>query len=326
MGNSPPDAMATNGKQRRRLRAVFAADVDNFGSQVSVDETKTLDALWNTRRIANEELAANSGWLFGMPGDGLFALFESAVDAVRCALRTQARLAAMPAPNALKLRIGVHLGEVLFRDELPFGEALVIAARLESLAKPGGILVSSSVMEAAAPRISATFCNLGLRRLKHIPRRIGTFSVTAPPESDVLGVMATPDELLDRTLQPGTIEENHTPPIVPSSPTNPATKIVSLPRTTPLVVPSAPQEPSLPQVPDANAVDTLANAAACLAELTHALTTHLGPMARVLVKRHADKIANPSALIAVLVKEIPTAEERLEFMARARQVFQRQLG
>jgi hypothetical protein len=92
------------------------------------------------------------------------------------------------------------------------------------------------------------------------------------------------------------------------------------------VVPSAPQEPSLPQVPDADAVDTLANATACLAELTHALTTHLGPMARVLVKRHADKIANPSALIAVLVKEIPTAEERLEFMARARQVFQRQLG
>ena len=101
------------------------------------------------------------GWLFGMPGDGIFALFESAIDAVRCALGLQSRLAALPELSALRLRIGVHLGEVLFQDELPFGESLVIAARLESLAEPGGILVSSSVMDAVAPRIAARFVDKG---------------------------------------------------------------------------------------------------------------------------------------------------------------------
>ena len=156
MDNLAPDAPQPSGKRVRRLRAVFAADMANFGGLVSVDETNTLDALWATRRIAREELAAHGGWLFGMPGDGLFALFESAVDAVRCALETQARLAAMTKFDAVRLRIGIHLGDVLFQDDLPFGETLVIAARLESLADPGGILVSAAVMEAVAPRISAT--------------------------------------------------------------------------------------------------------------------------------------------------------------------------
>ena len=163
------------GVRRRRLRAVFAADAANFGGLVSSDETGTLEDLWRTRRLAREELDANGGWLFGMPGDGIFALFESAVDAVRCALLTQSKLASVP--NVLKLRIGVHLGEVLFQDELPFGESLIIAARLESLAEPGGILVSAAVMDAVAPRISATFERCGVKSLKHSPRRITTFSV-----------------------------------------------------------------------------------------------------------------------------------------------------
>ena len=68
----------------------------------------------------------------------------------------------MPELYAFKMRIGVHLGEVLFQDELPYGEALVIASRLESLAEPGGILVSASVMDAVASRIAATFIESGV--------------------------------------------------------------------------------------------------------------------------------------------------------------------
>ena len=82
--------------RRRRLRAVFAADIANFGGLVTIDETNTIDALSITRRVAIEELAKHGGWLFGMPGDGIFALFESTVDAVRCALAVQTRLAAAP--------------------------------------------------------------------------------------------------------------------------------------------------------------------------------------------------------------------------------------
>jgi class 3 adenylate cyclase len=162
--------------RRRRLRAVYAADVANFGGYVSADETRTLEDLWQVRRIANEALHANGGWLFGMPGDGIFALFESAIDAVRCALVTQHRLA-LAADVSLRLRIGIHLGEVLFKEDQPFGESLVVAARLESLAEPGGILVSSAVVDAVAPRIPATFEKCGLQHLKHLPRCVATFRV-----------------------------------------------------------------------------------------------------------------------------------------------------
>jgi class 3 adenylate cyclase len=165
--------------KRRRLRAVYAADVVNYGGLIAADETRTIDELRRTRRIACDALHANGGWLFGMPGDGIFALFESAVDAVRCALVTQAGLAATSASSKMQLRIGVHLGEVLFQDDQPFGEALVIAARLESLADPGGILVSEAVMQTVAARIAATFEPCGTKSLKHIPRQIATFSVRA---------------------------------------------------------------------------------------------------------------------------------------------------
>jgi class 3 adenylate cyclase len=196
-----PDAAAPGRERRRRLRAVFAADAANFGGLVSVDETKTLDSLWTTRRIATQELGKHGGWLFGMPGDGIFALFESAVDAVRCALDIQARIAAQPAASVLHLRMGIHLGEVLFQDELPFGEALVIAARLESLAEPGGILVSQSVMEAVAPRIQATFVDQGVRSLKHSPRQIKTYIVLPQPPREETPSEPQP-EPLDLTLVP----------------------------------------------------------------------------------------------------------------------------
>jgi class 3 adenylate cyclase len=176
--------------RRRRLRAVYAADVANFAGYVSADETRTLEDLWQVRRIANEALQANGGWLFGMPGDGIFALFESAVDAVRCALVTQHRLASA-ADVKLRLRIGIHLGEVLFKEDQPFGESLVVAARLESLAEPGGILVSSAVVDAVAPRIPATFEKCGLQHLKHLPRCVATFRVKS--QSGYLELQATSD-------------------------------------------------------------------------------------------------------------------------------------
>ncbi len=170
---NPTDSSAPNlpgpvPPRRRRLRAVFAADIANYGGLMTIDETNTLDALWITRRVAIEELATHGGWLFGLPGDGIFALFESTVDAVRCALCIQSRLSQCPKLYALKLRIGVHLGEVLFQDELPYGEALVIASRLESLAEPGGVWSRPRSWTRSPPRIAATFIENGFPALESI--------------------------------------------------------------------------------------------------------------------------------------------------------------
>jgi class 3 adenylate cyclase len=330
MDNLAPDAPQPAGKRIRRLRAVFAADMANFGGLVSVDETNTLDALWATRRIAREELAAHGGWLFGMPGDGLFALFESAVDAVRCALETQARLAAMTKLDAVRLRIGIHLGDVLFQEDLPFGETLVIAARLESLADPGGILVSAAVMEAVAPRISATFGERGVFDLKHSPRRITTFSVAMPPASSDMNATLSLIEPLDRTvLSVAPARQEDRVIQAPSSCQEPQT--ISLPKAAPLVVPvrsadpaSPPDHEAVPESPPAR-LDPVDSAAlqACLAELAHTLTTYLGPVAGLLVKRHAATLTDLTRLVEDLAREIPAKDERLQFLSRAQQVVAR---
>jgi class 3 adenylate cyclase len=247
-----PDAAAPGRERRRRLRAVFAADAANFGGLVSVDETKTLDSLWTTRRIATQELGKHGGWLFGMPGDGIFALFESSVDAVRCALDIQGRLAEQPAATILNLRVGIHLGEVLFQDELPFGEALVIAARLEGLAEPGGILVSQSVMEAVAPRIQAVFVDQGVRSLKHSPRQIKTYTVhppgarkeEEPPPAEPLDLTLVPNIRTTMPAEAGTVRgpvrlgavRTGSSPTVEETPLPPP----AIPRATPQLPPADP--------------------------------------------------------------------------------------
>lgn len=334
MDNLAPDAPQPAGKRVRRLRAVFAADMANFGGLVSVDETNTLDALWETRRIAREELAAHGGWLFGMPGDGIFALFESAVDAVRCALDTQARLGAMTKLDAVRMRIGIHLGDVLFQDDLPFGETLVIAARLESLADPGGILVSAAVMEAVAPRISATFGERGVFDLKHSPRRITTYSVAMSPSIADMDTTVSLIEPLDRTVLSVAPARFAGMTSIPSPPAAiPEPRVISLPKAAPLVVPdrtadaaSSPDDavakgivPARPAPVDPTALQ------ACLAELAYTLTTYLGPVAGLLVKRHAANPTDLAKLVEDLACEIPAKDERVQFLTRAHQVLARRL-
>lgn len=332
MSISPPDATEPSERRRRRLRAVLAADVANFGGLVSVDETSTLDSLWTTRRVAREELAIHGGWLFGMPGDGIFALFESAVDAVRCALSIQSRLSAMPKLNAMRLRVGVNLGEVLFQDDLPFGEALVIAARLESLAEPGGILISAAVMEAVAPRISASFTEKGVFNLKHSPRRITTYSVSGPPSS-AGGLNETaggPFEALDRTVasvrpgrgrpapEPGSVQEPEPAPAPEPVLADAGTDgpVATLPKAAQLVV-AAPELPPTPVPRDDKGL-----LQDCLAELSAALTVHIGPVAPVIVRQHAAGHSDPIRLIEALAQEIPAGAERPQFLLRANQVIE----
>ncbi len=168
-------------QRRRSLRAVFAADIAGFSGRMSLNETNTVNALSEIRLVGRRVLERHNGWLFGMPGDGLFATFESAVSAVQCALEMQQDLATRPHLKETPLRIGIHLGEVIIDDDLPYGETLNIAARLESLADPGGILVSGTVMDAVSARVSATFEDRGVPILKNIPRRIPTFAVKQPP-------------------------------------------------------------------------------------------------------------------------------------------------
>jgi class 3 adenylate cyclase len=341
-----PDVPSPVPPRRRRLRAVFAADVANFGGLMAIDETNTIDALSITRRVAIDELAKHGGWLFGMPGDGIFALFESTVDAVRCALAVQTRLAAAPKLHSLKMRIGLHLGEVLFQDELPYGEALVIASRLESLAVPGGILVSSSVMDAVASHIAATFVESGVRTLKHSPRRIETFRVLPPPAPTERGPAAA---VLDRTFAPSSssfldpsprqadrdASALSSPPklphILPDEPlAKPITSAMDPSLFTEPVAPKAfaPQPPETPAtIAEPERRNSPSSEPPCLSlevarlnQLAQLLTTHLGPIAKMLVRRKAAEATEMERLIQLLAREIPTESERRNFLSNAKVV------
>ncbi len=261
--------------QRRRLRAVFAADIANFSGRVSVSETRAFSYVSTILDIGREELDRFSGHLLGIPGDGLFALFESASDAVQCALNVQARLADVPDLGGMKLRIGIHVGDVLFENNTPFGEALAIGARLESLADPGGILISGTVFEIVSSRISASFEPRGTPTLKNIPRRIPTYAVR--PSHIAPTDLASP---LDRTMDLATLLST-----TQDRPTNPE-------------APSPSQALLSPEQQ---------------ARLSESAAQYLGPVAAFMISRHMQTVSSTDELIATLANEIPNDRERQEF-------------
>lgn len=346
------DGVGATPKRKRRLRAALAADIANFSGRVSVSETRAFGHLSSILKIGREELERHEGDLIGMPGDGLFALFESAVDAVLCALAIQDRLAKETNLGGMKLRIGIHVGDVLFEGDLPFGETLNIAARLESLADPGGILISGTMVDAVSARIQATFEDRGVPSLKNIPRRITTFAVhSADRLSDTdMGVAST---ALDKTMQlpraglssPSAAEaaasakqppaesrsEKAKPSLLQRLETGDAKPVEAAGKPEPDAA-SEPPGPEMHAKPDtqpagqttskpAESAPVPAPAAvqipaAAIEEISEALAVHLGPVARVMVNRKAKDATSTNGLIEALASELSSSDERAKFRAR----------
>src|SRR5262245_49975573 len=135
---------------QRRLAAILAADVVGYSRLMEVDEADTMAALKARRKQVLEPLVAkHKGRVFKVAGDGVLVEFASAVSAVQCAIDLQRAMAAandgQPEDRHVILRIGVNLGDVMVEGSDLYGEGVNIAARLETLAEPGGILISSTV-------------------------------------------------------------------------------------------------------------------------------------------------------------------------------------
>ena len=163
----------------RRLAAILAADVVGYSRLVERDERGTLARLDAVRReLVEPLLAEHQGRLFKLMGDGLLAAFGSVVDAVGCALAIQRGLATREAGvgEPLRLRIGVNLGDVVEGEAGDlFGEGVIVAARLQALAEPAGILVSGTVFDHLQGKLDCGLEALGERRLKNIDRPIRVF-------------------------------------------------------------------------------------------------------------------------------------------------------
>ena len=159
----------------RKLAAVLAADVVGYSRLMGVDEVGTLAALKRHREVVfHPAIAAHNGRIVKLIGDGTLAEFGSVVDAVNCALAVQR--AGAPAPEALRpaivLRIGINLGDVIIESDDIYGDGVNVAARLEALAEPGGICVSSVVHESIGNRIDVRFRDGGDISVKNIDRPI----------------------------------------------------------------------------------------------------------------------------------------------------------
>ncbi len=163
----------------RRLCAVLLADMTGFSRIMGEDEKHALTAIQRMREVFDAIVPRHRGTVEVQVGDCFVALFDSAVDAVEAAIAIQARLSAAPGPAAdrVHIRIGVHLGEVVRDGTQVFGDSINIAARLQTLARPGGIALSEDVCRAVRSRVSVAFRDLGPRRLKNIRGQIHVYEV-----------------------------------------------------------------------------------------------------------------------------------------------------
>ena len=143
----------------RRLAAILATDVVSYSRMMSADEEGTLTRLKSLRHDVIDPLVAeNRGRLVKLTGDGALIEFSSAVDAVRCAVAIQNAVATRtpdePAAARFALRVGINVGDVIIDGDGLYGDGVNVAARLETLAKPGGIRISGFVHDHVADRIA----------------------------------------------------------------------------------------------------------------------------------------------------------------------------
>src|SRR6476620_4537421 len=177
MPTNRADLFMAEGHVSRRLAAILAADVVGYSRLMGADEAGTLAALKRHREpIFDPVVAAHNGRIVKLIGDGTIVEFGSVVDAVNCALLVQRSGAALPDANArqptIVLRIGINLGDVIIENDDIYGDGVNIAARLEPLAEPGGICVSSIVHESVGNRIDVRFQDGGDISVKNIDRPI----------------------------------------------------------------------------------------------------------------------------------------------------------
>jgi len=178
----------------RKLAAIFAADVVGYSHLMQLDELGTLRALRASRAIIDRLIAEYRGRIFTTAGDSVLADFASAVDAVECALAVQGAIAEenaqRPEGERLRFRIGVHLGDVIVEGDDLLGDGVNIAARLQTLAEPGGIYVSAAVRDQIGTKLPIAFIDRGGQRLKNMARPLRAFEIVGPGREALAGIAA----------------------------------------------------------------------------------------------------------------------------------------
>lgn len=194
------DTPTENQRTERKLAAILAADVVGYSRLMSHDEEGTLNRLKaHLGELVEPHIAAHRGRIVKRTGDGLLVDFASAVEAVRCAVAIQAGMAdrnrATGDDSRIEFRIGINLGDVIIEGEDIYGDGVNIAARLESLADPGGIFVSRAVRDSVRDKLGIVLEDLGEKPVKNIARPVRVFRIG---RADGLATALRPPEVPDK--------------------------------------------------------------------------------------------------------------------------------
>ena len=170
------------GREKRRLAAILAADIVGYSRMMAADESGTLERLKAVRsELFDGKIADYDGHIVKTTGDGFLVEFASVVDAVRCAIDVQQAMADRKAEIAedrrMVFRIGVNLGDIIIEENDIFGDGVNIAAWLDRLAEPGGICISRSARDQVRDKFDLELRDLGEIEVKNIPRPVRVFQV-----------------------------------------------------------------------------------------------------------------------------------------------------
>ena len=177
------DPPIVTGNMERRLAAIVAADMVGYSRLMETDETGTLERQKRHQaELIDPKIAAHHGNIVKLTGDGLIAEFPSVVEAVRCAVEVQREMAAREADVAeehrIRYRIAVNLGDIIFEDSDVYGNGVIIAARLEALADPGGVVVSGTAYDHLKGAVEVGYEDLGEQQVKNIADPVRVYRVT----------------------------------------------------------------------------------------------------------------------------------------------------
>lgn len=170
---------------KRRLAAIFSADVVGYSRLMGEDDTATVKTITAYREVMDALIKQHRGRMVDSPGDNVLAEFASVVDAAQCAVAVQkefqARNADLPENRRMQFRIGVNLGDIIEEGERIYGDGVNISARLEALADPGGICISKTAFEHIESKLPFGYEYIGKQEVKNITKPVGAYRVLMEP-------------------------------------------------------------------------------------------------------------------------------------------------
>ncbi|UCF85733.1 MAG: NINE protein [Desulfobacteraceae bacterium] len=176
----------TTEEVKRKLAAIFSADVKDYSHLMRDDETATVRTLNAYREVMTKLIRQHHGRVVDSPGDNLLAEFASVVDGVQAAVAIQKELKVLndklAASRKMEFRIGINLGDIIEEGDRIYGDGVNIAARLEALADPGGICISRTAYDQIEDKLPLGYEYLGEKIVKNIPKPIRAYRVLVEPE------------------------------------------------------------------------------------------------------------------------------------------------